>query len=105
MNYLIRKLTIADLAKESFFETLSNLRPVENLSLSQAQTIFEDCDKKGVETYVAEENGEIIGTVRLVFESKFYHSGKIAAHIEDVATHRNHVGRGVASALIKELIK
>ena len=50
------------------------------------------------------DDGLVVGTVRLLFEPKFYHSGKLAAHIEDVATHNDYVGKGVAGSLIKHVI-
>jgi len=105
MNYKIRKLALADLEKESFFETLSNLKLTASLSPRQAKKIFNDCKNRGIEIYVATENDQIIGTIRLLFEPKFYHAGKLSAHIEDVATHKNHTGKGVASFLIKEVIE
>lgn len=104
MDYRIRKLSKKDLKNISFFETLSNLRKIKNLSLRSAQKIFNDCQKRGIETYVAVYKGEVVGTIRLLFEAKFYHSGQLAAHIEDVSTHKKYIGQGVASALIKHVI-
>ncbi len=104
MTYKIRKLKENDLDSNSFFETLSNLRPVKDVSRGAAKKIFKDCRKKGIETLVAEENGKIIGTVRLLYEPKFYHQGNLAAHIEDVVTHKKHNGKGVARALINRAL-
>lgn len=100
----IRKLELSDLRKDSFFQTLSNLRPIDKLPIPLAEKIFNECKERGIETYVAEEDGLIIGTIRLLFEPKFYHSGKLAVHIEDVATHNDYLGRGVAGALIRHTI-
>jgi len=104
MSYIIRELLISDLDTDSFFATLSNLKPIEKIDASLAKKIFVDCAAKGIVTLVAEEKGKIIGTVRLLFESKYYHGGRLAGHIEDVATHKDYVGQGVASALIKYAI-
>lgn len=104
-NYKIRQLEVEDLNNKYFFETLSSLRPVENLSSDLAQKIFFDCQKKGIKTFVAESDGLIVGTVRVLYEPKFYHGGKLAAHIEDVATHKDYMGKGVAGCLIREIIK
>ncbi len=103
--YKIRQLKLSDLSGESFFETLSSLKPVKNLSKSLAKKIFLDCQKRGTKTFVAEVDGLIAGTVRVLYESKFYHQGKLAAHIEDVATHKNYMGKGVAGFLIKNIIE
>lgn len=104
-GYKIRQLRLSDLNKKYFFETLSSLRPIENLSKSLAKKIFLDCQKRGIKTFVAEVDGLIVGTVRVLYESKFYHQGKLAAHIEDVATHKDYMGRGVAGFLIKNIIE
>lgn len=104
MSYIIRELLARDLEQDSFFATLSNLKPVEKIDASLAREIFADCKAKGIVTLVAEEKGKIIGTVRLLFESKYYHAGRLAGHIEDVATHKDYVGQGVASTLIKHAI-
>ncbi len=104
MKYLIRKLSVSDLKNDSFFETLSNLKKIDGLSSQKAKIIFRDCQKRGIDIYVVVERKRIISTLRLMFESKFYHQGQMAAHIEDVATHKDHVGQGAASALIKHVI-
>ncbi len=104
MEYKIRSLAIADLKENSFFQTLSSLKPSEGLSFSSAKKIFNDCRKRGIEIYVAEEDNKIVGTIRLLFEPKFYHEGRLAAHIEDVATHKDYMGKGVGSALMKYVV-
>lgn len=104
MNYIIRELLASDLKDNSFFETLSNLRKAENIAPELANKIFKDCEAKGIVTLVAEENGKIIGTIRLLFEQKYYHDGRFAGHIEDVVTHQDHEGKGVAKALINRAI-
>ncbi|MDD3285554.1 MAG: GNAT family N-acetyltransferase [Patescibacteria group bacterium] len=105
MPYQIRQLNLEDLSRPSFFQTLANLRPIENLSPEVAESIFKDCVRLGIETYVALDGGEVIGTLRLLLEPKFYHQGRLAAHIEDVATRADYQGKGVASALIRRVLE
>jgi glucosamine-phosphate N-acetyltransferase len=105
MAYMIRQLLESDIEAESFFATLSNLRPVGNLSFELAHEIFVDCEKKGIETYVAVEGGQVIGTLRILFEPKYYHAGRFAAHIEDVVTHQAWQGKGVARQLIEHAVR
>lgn len=105
MDYKIRELSLSDLRNTSFFETLSNLREVENISPDAVGKIFKDCAAKGIITLVAEEDGKVVGTVRLLFEQKYYHGGRLAGHIEDVSTHKDHTGKGIASALIRRAIE
>lgn len=104
MSYQIKALCLEDLLNPSFFETLSNLRPVGDLSSAQAEDIFKACQAQGIETYVAWDGDNIVGTIRLLFEPKFYHQGRLAAHIEDVATHAQHQGRGVGRALLEHAL-
>ena len=105
MPYNIRELKLEDLSTKSFFETLSSLRPVEDLSDSVVAEIFTTGLKQGIKILVAEEDNFIVGTVRLFMEPKFYHGGQAVAHIEDVATHPAHFGKGIASILIKRAVE
>lgn len=104
MSYIIRELLARDIDADSFFATLSNLKPIEKINASLARKIFTDCEAKGIITLVAESDEKIIGTVRILFEPKYYHGGRLAGHIEDVATHKDYIGKGVASTLIKYAI-
>lgn len=74
------------------------------MSFDLAEQIFLDCKQRGIEIYVAEDNGLIIGTTRLISEPKFYHQGRQAGHIEDVSTHPDYLGQGVAKTLINHVI-
>lgn len=47
----------------------------------------------------------VLATVRLIIEKKFYHDGASVAHIEDVATHPDYFGKGIAKALINRAIE
>ena len=104
MDYIIRELRLDDLKNNSFFETLSNLRVVGDLDPDLAEKIFKDCAAKGIITLVAEKEGKVIGSIRLLFEQKYYHGGALAGHIEDVSTHKDHLRKGVASTLIRRAI-
>ncbi|MCF7860556.1 GNAT family N-acetyltransferase [Patescibacteria group bacterium] len=104
MSFKIRLLQIADLQQESFYQTLSALRPIKKIADSLAEEIFNDCQKRGIETYVVLDKEKIVGTLRLLFESKFYHQGRLAAHIEDVATHADYQGKGVGRVLVQHAI-
>ena len=105
MNFKIRQLQISDLQQASFYQTLSALRPVKEMAESLAENIFNDCKTRGIETYVVLDGEEIVGTLRLLLEPKFYHQGRLAAHIEDVATRLDYQGKGVASTLIKYVLE
>lgn len=99
-NIKIRSLIEDDLEGSDFFKTLSVFKDFE-LSEDKAREVFQDCQRRGIETYVAFSDNRVVGAIRLLFEAKYYHKGRLAAHIEDVATHPDYQGQGIASALIE----
>ncbi len=103
-NHIIRELKKSDLQKKSFFETLSNLRYCKDISLDLAEEIFDYCEKSNIKHYVLEYKGSIVSCVRIVFEPKFYHQGREAARIEDVATHPDYQNKGFSNFLINAVI-
>lgn len=106
MNFSIRQLNEEDLDSSSFLETLSNLSDVKNLDASQAKNVFKRASQDGVYFLVAtDDNNEVVSTVKLIIEPKFYHGGKPAGHIEDVVTRQGFEGQGLSQALLQEAIK
>jgi len=99
---IIRQLKIEDFSN-GFLETLSNLQP--SCDPATAESIFHnlpDC----VKIYVAvEEDGTVVGSATLLIEPKFLHGGSKAAHVEDVATHKDHQGKGIGTLLQRKLIE
>ena len=43
----------------------------------------------------------MLGTASLILEHKFIHKGGTIGHIEDVAVHPGHGGKGVGSAVVR----
>jgi len=111
MDFKIRQLEEADLLEgQGFFQTLSNLSDVEGLDIDARKEIFIKAKKQGIYFLVAvskesDSEGQIVSTVKLLIEPKFYHGGKAAGHIEDVATRAGFEGNGLAKELLKEAIK
>ncbi|MDD4333283.1 MAG: GNAT family N-acetyltransferase [Patescibacteria group bacterium] len=102
MNYIIRELELEDLRDErGFFETMSNLSEVGNISSEKKEEIFNNF-KKDSFVYVAVDNSQVIGTVKLLVEDKFCHNGSCAGHIEDVVTRKGFEGQGIARSLINK---
>ncbi|MEZ6139725.1 MAG: GNAT family N-acetyltransferase [Zavarzinella sp.] len=87
-----------------FLETLGNLTEV-GLTPDEAIRIWRGRNAAGVRTIVAIDGQKVIATGSLILEHKFIHSGGIIGHIEDVATHEAHQGRGAGSACIRTLIE
>lgn len=98
----LRTLQIEDF-KNGFLETLANLHPT-GLTAEEAEIVFASLPEN-IKIYVAEENQQIIGCATLLVEKKFLHRGSFAAHVEDVATHKDHQGKGVGSLLQNHLIE
>ncbi|MFA6307777.1 MAG: GNAT family N-acetyltransferase [Patescibacteria group bacterium] len=111
MNFAIRQLKTEDLQDGSgFLETLSHLSDISNLAIKARQEIFERASGNGIYFLVAvseeEENkGQIVSTVKLIVEPKFFHGGLSAGHIEDVVTRQGFEGQGLSKALLTEAIK
>lgn len=111
MNFTIRQLKEEDLQEgKGFFETLSNLSNVEGLDIKTRKEVFKKANVAGVYFLVAvseeeESEGQIVSTVKLIVELKFFHGGRSAGHIEDVATRQGFEGKGLAKALLAEAIK
>lgn len=94
----IRLLTEADLSQ--FLIVLKALKST-NLSLEEARRIFSQLNSQ---VYVAEKNGEILGTAALLLEQKFINQGGKVAHIEDVAVRQDIQTQGIGKLLIRHLI-
>jgi glucosamine-phosphate N-acetyltransferase len=56
-------------------------------------------------TYVAVEQEKVIGTASLLIETKLIHNGSKVGHIEDVAVHPAHQGKGIGKALVDHLVE
>lgn len=101
----IREMEMPDAERPDFWDTLSHLGEAEMPSRGLLHTIFAWRCVGYHRTLVAEEGGRIIGTATLVLSWKFLHGGRKAGRISDVATHADHVGRGVGTALVERLLE
>jgi glucosamine-phosphate N-acetyltransferase len=99
----LRPLEQADF-KRGFLETLANLTEV-GLTADEAIHIWRGRNAAGVRTVVAVENDQVIATASLILEHKFLHRGGTIGHIEDVATHPDHQGKGAGSAVVRALVE
>jgi glucosamine-phosphate N-acetyltransferase len=102
MPFDLRPLEQGDFTR-GFLETLENLVPV-GLTPEEAIHIWRGRNAAGVRTVVAVEDGQVIGTATLILEHKFLHRGGTIGHIEDVAVHPKHEGKGVGRAVVSFLI-
>lgn len=74
-------------------------------ALAKLARLHEERRRKGINTFVADGGGVVVGTYSVIVEPKFIHGGCFAAHIEDVAVHADWQGRGVGRALMEHAIE
>jgi len=98
----IRQMVAPDLNR-GFIKTLRSLSEVD-LTFEEAVPVFQRRLNSGLHTYVAEIDGEIVGTASVFIEPKFIHSGGMVGHIEDVAVDPQRHGQGIGKALVQHLI-
>lgn len=97
----IRRLNQNDVLENSFFQTILHLSPRGVLNNADKIKIFYDCEKRGIEIYVAVLDNLIVGTIRIIFETKFSNQGEKVAHIEDLIVHQSFLKQGIDEALVR----
>ena len=104
-NILIRKLERGDYEK-GFLETLSNLSTIGDVSREKFLDILEKMEKRGEYfVFVAELDGQVVGTATLMLQQLFAHSGGRVGHIENVVTRKGFEGQGIGTRLMERLIE
>jgi len=104
MSFELRPLQQGDFTR-GFLESLAHLAPVD-LTPDEAIRIWRGRNAAGVRTVVAVDgDGNVLGTASLILEHKFIHKGGTIGHIEDVAVHPDHEGKGAGSAVVRSLIE
>ncbi|MFA4833988.1 MAG: GNAT family N-acetyltransferase [Patescibacteria group bacterium] len=107
IKYTIREFREEDLNPDKgFLETLSNLSKTARLSQRKIKEVFREIrQKENSYIFVAVgKNKQIIGTIKLMIERKFYHEGAKAGHIEDVVVRKGFEKMGIASSLIRKAV-
>jgi glucosamine-phosphate N-acetyltransferase len=104
MSFELRPLEQRDFDR-GFLESLAHLQKVD-LTPEEAIRIWRGRNAAGVRTVVAVDGeGNVMGTASLILEHKFIHRGGTIGHIEDVAVHPDHGGKGIGSAVVKALVE
>lgn len=107
MDYSIRELQEDDLQDgRGFIATMANMNDISELDSDDRKRIWREAKQQNAYFFVAVANEEtygeqIIATVKLLVEPKFFYGGKKAGHIEDVVTRRGFEGMGLGKALIQ----
>ena len=103
-NITFRKLQVDDYDR-GFFEALSNLSKVGNVSKEQFQKRFNDLDLKSSNIYkiivgVDNDTNKIIASGTVFFELKFIRNLGVCGHIEDIVVHKDYNGQNLGKHLI-----
>lgn len=92
-----------------FFETLSNLKSVGELSgdLERSKRILREIKSNPLyKIFVAvKDDDEVVGATTLLIEQKFIHNGGRSGHIEDVVTRKGFQGMGIGSSVVKKALE
>lgn len=88
---------------EGFFELINQFRPC-NIKTQVANNVQLSRDVSGIHTFVAVQDGIVLGTASLWIEQKFINNGGRVGHIEDVVVHEEFRGCGVGAGLVQHCI-
>jgi len=106
-EFEVRELEEMDLDDpKDFFEALSNMRDVGELTPEQAKDILLKINSQDSHIFVAvTPEGKIIGSATILIEQKFIRKGAKAGHLEDVSVMKGYEGKGIGSSLCKRSIE
>ena len=104
-NILIRRLEKGDYEK-GFLETVANLSIVGEVPREKFLNILEKMEERAEYfVFVAELEGQIVGTATLMLQQLFAHSGGLVGHIENVVTRKGFEGQGIGTRLMERVIE
>ena len=103
-NLVIRNLEIADFHKR-YLNLLSELTESNNICYEKwEERINQINENKNHNIFVIEDKGNIIASITLIIELKFFRNLSSVAHIEDVIVSKKYRKQGIADKLIKYCI-
>lgn len=102
---IIRKLEKGDYDK-GFLDVLSNLSTIGDVPKEKFLDVLEKMEKRGeYHVFVAELEGEIVGTATLMIQQLFAHSGGRVGHVENLVTRKGFEGQGIGTKLMERVIE
>ncbi len=100
-SIILRKLTENDYVE--FYPLINEFRHTE-FTENDFKNTLQYINNFG-EIWVAEYNGELIGTATVIFEKKFIFNLATLAHIEDVCVKKDYRRMGLGKKLVQKLIE
>jgi len=100
----IRELQIEDI-ENGFLKTLDSLKPgTSKIDTKNATIRFNELMNTNFKIFVALQGNQVICTIALTIEPKFINNLGIVAHIEDVATREDLMGKGIGQVLLSHVL-
>ncbi len=96
----IREFKKEDL-DNGYIETISEVWPCDTITEETLQKVLD----KNTYIFVAENNGEIVGSLSLYIQNKFIHNGSSVGSIEEVVTREKFRGNNIGSLLVDKAVK
>lgn len=100
-------INIRNLQKSDFSGFINTIAALSMVTMKQQE--FEKLlllrKRQGINTIVAENLNEVVGTASYFIETKFLHNGGKVMHIEDVAVRQDLQKQGVGKSLLNHLNK
>jgi perosamine synthetase len=86
--------------KDKYLQLMNNFRPVNmNMDKEEFSNIYNNITNNG-SIIIAEQNGNILGSITILLEHKFIHNSAIYAHIEDVYVDEEHRHNNIGKELV-----
>tara|TARA_Y100000296_G_C5006628_1_gene172918 strand:- start:53 stop:487 length:435 start_codon:yes stop_codon:yes gene_type:complete len=84
-----------------YIETISEVWPCNDITEETLSKVLD----KNVYIFVAENNGEVIGSLSLYIQNKFIHNGSCVGFIEEVVVRKKYNGKNIGSLLVERAVK
>ena len=100
---MIRKLERRDYKK--FMELINYFtKKIKNISYEEFNNYYDKIQNNYSKVFIIEEEGNIIGTGKILIEYKFHNNLSKMGHIEDIVINQKYRGKGYGKKIVKYLI-